>query len=59
MQTEQIELPQEGVVRGTKPSHFIFHGRMSAPAEDLGLTSWLWVLCVRKGGPMSYSDVGV
>lgn len=32
MQTEQIELPQEGVVRGTKPSHFIFHGRMSEAA---------------------------
>lgn len=32
MQTERIELPQEGVIRGTKPLHFIFHERMSKAA---------------------------
>lgn len=36
MQTEQIELPQVGVVRGTKTLHFIFPEQMSKATAGFG-----------------------
>lgn len=36
MQTEQIELPQVGVVRGTKNLHFVFPEQMSEAAAGFG-----------------------
>lgn len=60
MPTGRIELPQEGGVRGTEPLHFInVTGRCQRLQQDSGLTSWLWVLRVRKRCPRSHSEVGV
>lgn len=49
-----------GVVRGTKPLHFIFPEQMSEAAAGFGVDFMAFeFLCVRKGCPKSHSDVDV